>query len=248
MAAVPDGREDIVLRDGYVSAEERDSYIAACDCYVSLHRSEGLGLTMAEAMACGKPVIATGYSGNLEFMREHDSLLVPYRLVDVPDTWWAHAPGAMWAEPDVGAAARMMRRVWEHPEEAQAIGQAGTRAIVERFAPERTAAFIADRLADVRLRGAVSARASRHDPRPAILDASRSLAEDGLGESLAAGRGFRPTTMVRRFLRRALWPHLEDAAAIRARGSRCVDSAASLDPGAGAESIHARGGSRRARA
>jgi glycosyltransferase involved in cell wall biosynthesis len=53
------GREDILMRDGYVSANERDSYIAACDCYVSLHRSEGLGLTMAEAIACGKPVVAT---------------------------------------------------------------------------------------------------------------------------------------------------------------------------------------------
>ena len=49
--AVAEGRDDIVIRDGYVSANERDSYVAACDCYVSLHRSEGLGLTMAEAMA-----------------------------------------------------------------------------------------------------------------------------------------------------------------------------------------------------
>ena len=106
----PSGREDVLLRDGYVTEDDRDSYVAACDCYVSLHRSEGLGLTLAEAMASGKPVIATGYSGNLEFMREHESLLVPYRLVDVPESWWAHAPGAVWAEPDVGAAARLMRR------------------------------------------------------------------------------------------------------------------------------------------
>ena len=51
-----------------------NSYVAGCDCYVSLHRSEGFGLTMAEAMACGKPVIATGYSGNLEFMTEDEQL------------------------------------------------------------------------------------------------------------------------------------------------------------------------------
>lgn len=68
------GPEDIVIRDGYVSSHERDSYIAACDCHVSRHRSEGLGLTMAEAMACGKPVIATGYSGNLDFMSAANSL------------------------------------------------------------------------------------------------------------------------------------------------------------------------------
>ncbi len=78
LTAIAGGREDILFRDGYVSADERDSYLAACDCYVSLHRSEGLGLTMAEAMACGKPVIATGYSGNLEFMTQDNSHLVPY--------------------------------------------------------------------------------------------------------------------------------------------------------------------------
>ena len=58
--------------------------IAACDCYVSLHRSEGLGLTMAEAMALGKPVIATVYSGNLQFMTPENSHLVDYQLGAVP--------------------------------------------------------------------------------------------------------------------------------------------------------------------
>ena len=52
-----------------------------CDCYVSLHRSEGLGLTMAEAMALGKPVIATGYSGNLHFMTPENSYLVDFARV-----------------------------------------------------------------------------------------------------------------------------------------------------------------------
>ena len=60
--------------------------IASCDCYVSLHRSEGFGLTMAEAMYFGRPVIATGYSGNLDFMTEENSYLVPHTLVEIgPD-------------------------------------------------------------------------------------------------------------------------------------------------------------------
>ncbi len=71
-------RPDVIVRDGYLSAEEKDALTAGCDCYVSLHRSEGLGLTMAEAMACGKPVIATAYSGNLNFMTPESSYLVPY--------------------------------------------------------------------------------------------------------------------------------------------------------------------------
>ncbi len=72
-------RPDILVVDEYYSAEEKGSLIGLCDCYVSLHRSEGLGLTMAEAMALGKPVIATAYSGNLDFMTGREQL--PGRLL-----------------------------------------------------------------------------------------------------------------------------------------------------------------------
>ena len=73
-----------VVIDGYLSAADKEALMAACDCYVSLHRSEGFGLTMAEAMAYGKPVIATAYSGNLAFMTEETSYLVPYQLDCAP--------------------------------------------------------------------------------------------------------------------------------------------------------------------
>lgn len=210
LTAIVGTREDILIRDGYVSADERDSYLAACDCYVSLHRSEGLGLTMSEAMACAKPVIATGYSGNLEFMSETNSYLVPYRLVDIPETWWAYAEGAQWAEPDVDAAARTMRRIWEHPDEAYAMGSRARDEILARFSPERTAEFVEGRLRDARARRAVSARASIHDARPPILEASAEQAKKGVGESLAHRRGSPPTSFIRRLTRRALWPYLED--------------------------------------
>ena len=183
--------------------------MASCDCYVSLHRSEGLGLTMAEAMALGKPVIATGYSGNLEFMDESNSYLVPYELVDVPTDWWAYAPGATWAAPNPDAAARLMRHVWEHPDEAYALGERARDELVERFSVRRTAEFIQGRLADLRAQGTVAARASGHDARPAIAAASQGLAEH-VGASLVADRSTRPTPVVRRLLRRALWPYLEE--------------------------------------
>jgi glycosyltransferase involved in cell wall biosynthesis len=210
LQALVDRRTDILVRDGYVSSAERDSYIAMCDCYVSLHRSEGLGLTIAEAMACKKPVIATGYSGNLEFMSAENSCLVPFRLVDIPDTWWAYEAGARWAEPDVDAAAEMMRAMWEHPEVARALGSRARDDVVERFSPQRTAAFVEERLTDARARGAVRARGSRYDARPALLEASQELAKKGVGDSLASDRGSRPTRLLRRALQRALWPYLED--------------------------------------
>jgi len=208
LTLLSDGRDDIVLRDGYVSSAERDEYLATCDCYVSLHRSEGLGLTMAEAMALGKPVIATGYSGNLEFMNEANSYLVPYELVDVPTDWWAYEPGATWAEPDVDAAATLMRHAWERLAEALAVGERGRAELLERFSPERTARFVAGRLAELRAQGAIAARASENDARPAILEVSQDLAKEP-GAALAKGRSA-PTSLVRRFLRQALWPYLEE--------------------------------------
>ncbi len=72
-------RSDITVLDGYLDSGAKDGLMCECDCYVSLHRSEGLGLTMAEAMAAGRPVIATAHAGNLEFMNASNSLLVPVR-------------------------------------------------------------------------------------------------------------------------------------------------------------------------
>ena len=76
----PQGTPHVHLLDYYVSAEEKNGLIAAADCYASLHRSEGFGITMAEAMLLGKPVVATAYSGNLDFMRPENAYLVDYEL------------------------------------------------------------------------------------------------------------------------------------------------------------------------
>ncbi len=210
---------------GTCTEDDRDSYVAACDCYVSLHRSEGLGLTLAEAMASGKPVIATGYSGNLEFMREHDEL--PRALPASSTSRRAgghHAPGAVWAEPDVECsrtphASRLgaSRRGTRH----RRCGSRRARSSASRS--QRTAAFVADRLADARTRGAiertdVASRRATGDP-GRVAVARRG----GTRRRLAAGRRARPTSVVRRLLRRALWPYLEDQRRfeLRGRSMRC---------------------------
>ena len=77
------GQANIRLLDQMFSRDEVDAVLGACDAYVSLHRSEGYGLVMAEAMARGKPVLATGYSGNLDFMTGQNSLLVGHRLIEL---------------------------------------------------------------------------------------------------------------------------------------------------------------------
>ncbi|HLH43226.1 MAG TPA: glycosyltransferase [Bryobacteraceae bacterium] len=82
-----------------------------CDCLISLHRSEGFGLTLAEAMFFGKPVIATAYSGNLDFTREDNSFLVRFQMTTVPPGCEPYRQGARWADPDVSHAAEQMRLV-----------------------------------------------------------------------------------------------------------------------------------------
>jgi glycosyltransferase involved in cell wall biosynthesis len=218
------GRADIAVRDGYVTEAERDAIVAACDCYVSLHRSEGFGLTMAEAMAQGKPVVATGYSGNLEFMTETNSYLVPYHLVPVPEGWWAHVIGAQWAEPDVGQAANLMRQVRQDPHEARARGAHARDELLERLSASRAARFVAERLVDVR-RFAPADRALAQDVRRPMLDATLALTH-APGAALHDQRSRTPVSFVRRLARRALWPQLE---ADRELDAAVVDALSALE-------------------
>jgi glycosyltransferase involved in cell wall biosynthesis len=130
LRAAAAGQANIVVRDGYVSSEDYFSILNACDCYVSLHRAEGFGLTVAEAMALGKPVISTAYSSTLEFTNEANSFLVPVQLVEIGEGARPYPPRSRWAEPDVDAAAAQMKRVYADREGAAAVG-ARARADIE---------------------------------------------------------------------------------------------------------------------
>ncbi|CAB4888006.1 unannotated protein [freshwater metagenome] len=105
------GRSDIVVWDGHLDRADQMAVLRAADCLVSLHRSEGLGLHCAEAMWLGKPVIATRYSGNLDFMDDDCAALIDYQLVPVRHGGGIYPPVAVWAEPDTEQAAAWMRRL-----------------------------------------------------------------------------------------------------------------------------------------
>jgi len=119
----------IEIRDGFLSREEMFGLQNVADCYVSLHRSEGFGLGMAECMYLGKPVIATGYSGNLDFMNRDNSLLVDCKLIAVRDGEYPYWQGQHWADPDIGHAARLMKQVFDDREFAHRIGAAAAASI-----------------------------------------------------------------------------------------------------------------------
>lgn len=142
-AAIAD-HADVELWDRMLPAADRLALVAAADCYVSLHRAEGLGLTMAEAMAVGTPVVATGYSGNLDFMDDRSALLVPYDLVEVGPG--SHYPAhGRWAAPDLDAAASLMASVRGDAQLRAGLVQAATAAL-EPFAYEQVGRIARDRL------------------------------------------------------------------------------------------------------
>ncbi len=109
---------------------------AACDCFVSLHRSEGFGLAVAECMYLGKPVISTDWSAPSEFLNRDNGYPVGYSLVQLTENHGPYGRGASWAEADVGHASELMRKVVSDPAGASRMGAAARRTIEERFSPE----------------------------------------------------------------------------------------------------------------
>jgi glycosyltransferase involved in cell wall biosynthesis len=110
---------DVIFIDELMTRAQAYGLIDMADCFVSLHRSEGIGLGLAEAMLLGKPVIGTGYSGNMDFMNPDNSWLVDYELVEITEDRPIYTRGNFWAEPSVEHAASLMRKVYEDPDEAR---------------------------------------------------------------------------------------------------------------------------------
>lgn len=101
----------VQLIDKAFSSDEIIGLMQSCDCFISLHRSEGIGLGLAQSMLLGKPVIATGYSGNTDFTLEDNSCRVKYDLINAGKNEYPFAKGQVWADPDVGHAAWYMRKL-----------------------------------------------------------------------------------------------------------------------------------------
>ncbi|MBV9544972.1 MAG: glycosyltransferase, partial [Chloroflexi bacterium] len=132
--------------DGYQPAQEMDDLVAACDAFVSLHRSGGLGVTMAEAMAAGKPVVATGWSGNTEFMNVANSFPIRYQLVELEQAIGPYQAGSVWAEPSVEHAAEMLKLLFDDRELGVQRGDLARRTLYEDFSAEHVGKLIGTRL------------------------------------------------------------------------------------------------------
>ncbi|TVR51428.1 MAG: glycosyltransferase family 1 protein [Puniceicoccaceae bacterium] len=110
--------------------------LAACDAFVSLHRSEGFGLAVAEAMFLGKPVISTDWSATAEFVNQSNGFPVRASTIRLTESIGPYARGQEWADPDLDHAAHQMRRCAEDAALRDAVGRAAAATIRERFSPK----------------------------------------------------------------------------------------------------------------
>ncbi len=143
------GRNDIIIIDSYLSREQLHSLVNECQTYISLHRSEGYGLTIAEAMSLGKPVIATAYSGNMDFMKPENSILVPFEYVPVGNDAFPYPEDSRWAQPDIEFAAKAMRELSVDESLRNRIGDRARTDVSSEFTIERAAEFIEARVKEL---------------------------------------------------------------------------------------------------
>lgn len=143
-AAIGEAR-NIRVMDGVLGRGELAALIAASDAVLSLHRAEGFGLVLAEAMRLGRPVVATAWSGNLDFMTPEAAALVPVRLVPADDPQSTYT-GQNWAEPDTAEAARRLAALCDEPGLAARLGEAARHCTEERLGLAAYRVAVADAL------------------------------------------------------------------------------------------------------
>lgn len=140
------GYKNIYLIDKSMTRSEVNSLINCSDCFVSLHRSEGFGLGMAEAMYLGKPVIGTNWSGNVDFMDTENSCVVDYTLKQIGRDYGPYKANQYWAEPDIQQAAEFMQKLVVDKNWCADIARRGQETIRNDFSPEVIGKMVERRL------------------------------------------------------------------------------------------------------
>lgn len=130
-----DGEQDIIVINKYLNHGEVMALMNCCDCYISLHSSEGFGYTLAEAMLLNKPVIATNYSGNCDFINQQTGFPVDYQLTALKPDEYPFAQGQKWAKPDINHASWLMKKMIENETETKEIALAGKEKIAVNYSP-----------------------------------------------------------------------------------------------------------------
>lgn len=180
----------IYLIEEILPQDKLYSLMNCCDCYVSLHRSEGFGLTIAEAMYLGKPVIATAYSANIEFMNINNSLPVKFSMKPVGNDYAFVGGEGFWADPDTGHAAQLMKYAFENPEEITRIARQGQTDIKDNLNPTVIGLQIKERL-DFIYSDLLPAKGQRSSAKEAML----KMENEVLQQKIKTLRGYLPIKM-----------------------------------------------------
>ncbi|MCW1970774.1 MAG: glycosyltransferase [Anaerolineae bacterium] len=151
------GRVNGILIDGDYPRHKVDALLQHCDCYISLHSAEGFGLGMAEAMSLGKPVIATNFSANTDYLNASNGFPVNYFPHEItladhiydPNMAEVYEPGQVWAKPDIAHAATLIREVYFNPAESQRRGRQAQQDIAHYCSPAAVAKLVMARLHEI---------------------------------------------------------------------------------------------------
>lgn len=139
-------RDKVTIIDATLTNNETKNLIRCCDCFLSLHRSEGFGRGPAEAMFLGKPVIATGWSGNMDYMNSENSFPVNYTLRRVMEGEYPQYDDQVWADADVSEASEILIRIVDDPSIGQAVGERARDYMRQHFSDGVIGAIYSDRL------------------------------------------------------------------------------------------------------
>jgi glycosyltransferase involved in cell wall biosynthesis len=146
------GNKNIVVLEAPMNRDELTAVVKACDCFVSLHRSEGFGLGPAEAMSLGKPAIITNWSGNTDYMTADNCIPIAYDLVKLAKDYGPYKTDQHWAEPNLEQAADWMKKVARDPDLASRIGARAKETIQSNFSAPAVGKKIRARLEEIRVK------------------------------------------------------------------------------------------------
>lgn len=139
------GSSKVTIISSGLSLQRLDVLRASCDCLISAHRSEGFGLNIAEFLSLGKPVIATAYSGNLDFFDESVGFPVDYTLIELTEQAGPYQSGFIWAEPSMSSLIAQMKQVLDNPAEVRVRGAAAAGRIRSMLSLEAVSTSIKNR-------------------------------------------------------------------------------------------------------
>ena len=139
-------RLPVTLVDEYLHRRDLNNLMRVSDCYLSLHRSEGFGLPIAEAMSMGIPVVATGWSANMDFMNQWNSFPVAYKMIEIKEDQGPYHKGKLWADIDLDDAVRCLLKVFRDPGEAAIRAERALKDISSKHSPEVIGNRIRERL------------------------------------------------------------------------------------------------------